>query len=163
MVAAVFLMSYKLGNLPGVNADESISAYTGGLLMRGYHPSLVEPNGAPFNLFLVVPIGLALRMHEPTVALMRSFAVAFMLMGLVANFVCIRKFCGLPMACLSTAILAAAPFNMLVLGRLFWPPSQCLIVEVLAINLSLIILYCRRCRKRIVMHAILVAAAAGYI
>ena len=129
LAVAVWFRIWDLGQVPGVNGDEAWSGVMAERLLHGQCVPLRTPSGNPFNPLFFAPQVLVHRFAEPSIAALRTAALASGLIALLLNFyLCARAF-GVRLAWVTTLIHAVLPINI-AYSRFAWDASQSLLVTL---------------------------------
>jgi hypothetical protein len=134
LLAAIWFRCRWLENIPGVNGDEAWYGVQVIEILRSGRFSLQTPTGNPLNPFFFVPLAALHACFHPSVALLRSVAVAGGIAALAVNWLLCRRVFDRGTAWISTMALALLPINI-AYSRFAWDASQ----SVLA---TLPVLYC---------------------
>ena len=134
---ATWLRCHALGNVPGVNGDEAwygVRAWW--LLHGGPYGGWHTPTGNPLNPLFVGPLALLHLWLPPSIALLRSVAVAGGLAALAINWLLCRWVFDRRTAAISTLLLAVLPINI-AYSRFAWDASQSLAATLPVVYLAL--------------------------
>jgi Dolichyl-phosphate-mannose-protein mannosyltransferase len=123
--------------LPGVNGDEAWYGVQVQDWLRGEPLAWRTPTGNVANLLYLLPLAAVHVVCEPSIAALRSVAVASGIAALFANFALCRAALGRRAADVSTLLLAVLPVNVLY-SRFGWDVSQTLLVSTLAVYPALV-------------------------
>jgi hypothetical protein len=136
VAVAVVLRAWRLGNIPGLNGDEAWYGVWAVALARGESIAWWTPTGNPINLFFLLPLAALHTVFAPSVALLRSVAVASGILALAANCWLCRRAFDARTAIVSSVLLALLPINV-AYSRFAWDASQSLLATVLVLYLPL--------------------------
>jgi len=159
LAAAVWFRCRSLENIPGTNGDEAwYGVVTLQMLTEGrFQPQ--TPTGNPLNWFFFGPLVLLHVFFPPSIALLRSVAVASGLVALVANWLFCRWVFDRRTATISTVVLAVLPINI-AYSRFAWDASQSLLATLPVVYFSLAAVRFHRRRGQFVVAAVLAQIAA---
>lgn len=162
LLACCALRVWQLDRLPGLNGDEAWLGVQAARAAQGESFAWRTPTGNPLNPFYFGPLALLHLALAPSVALLRSVAVASGLAALAVNYALCRGTFDRRTALVSTLLLAAMPMN-LAYSRFGWDASQSLLAGVLVTHCSLRIAIGPPRRRRWVIAAAVALAAAWLV
>ena len=137
VVVAIMFRLWRLGSMPGVNADEAWFGVQALELLAGRSVQWRTPSGNLLPQLFFWPTVALHALFEPSFALLRTVAVVSGLLALVVNFVlCLRAF-GRPVAIVSSVLLAILPVNI-AYSRFGWETSQTLLFATLTFYSALL-------------------------
>ena len=160
---ATWLRCHALGNVPGVNGDEAwygVRAWW--LLHGGAYGGWHTPTGNPLNPLFVGPLALLHLWLPPSIALLRSVAVAGGLAALAINWLLCRWVFDRRTAAISTLLLAVLPINI-AYSRFAWDASQSLAATLPVVYLALAAVRFPERFGRWIAAAILAQAVAVWV
>ena len=158
---AIWFRCRDLGNLPGVNGDEAWYGVQAELVLHGEPIAWRTPTGNLLNPMFIGPQLLVHSICEPSIAVLRTTAVASGLLALAVNYWLCRGIFGRRAAAISTTILAVLPVNI-IYSRLAWDASQSLLATLPAIYWPLRAIVAPS-RRTLLTCGSLVALAAGIV
>ncbi len=163
LAVATWLRCHALGNVPGVNGDEAwygVRAWW--LLHGGPYGGWHTPTGNPLNPLFVGPLALLHLWLPPSIALLRSVAVAGGLAALAINWLLCRWVFDRRTAAISTLLLAVLPINI-AYSRFAWDASQSLAATLPVVYLALAAVRFPERFGRWIAAAILAQAVAVWV
>jgi hypothetical protein len=137
LIATLWLRTWHLENVPGINGDEAWSGVQALKLLRGEPIEWRTPSGNPINLFFFLPLVALHAFQAPSFVLLRITPLASGLVALVANYYLCRRAFDPRTAAVSTLLLAAFPIDI-AYSRFAWDASQSLLATVLVLYLPLL-------------------------
>lgn len=136
LFVAVGLRIWRLGTIPGMNADEAQYGIYALQFLRGEPFPLTTNTGNPLNLFFfVLQVGCHW-LFEPSFALIRVPAVVSGLGALLINYLFAARLVNRRMATISTVLLAVLPINV-AYSRFGWDSSQSLAATLCVVYAAL--------------------------
>lgn len=159
---ALWLRTYHLANIPGINGDEAWSGVQALRLMRGEPIDWWTPHGNPINGFFVLPLVALHALAPPSIVLLRLVSLASGVLALAVNYLLCRRAFDARTAVVSTVLLALLPMDI-AYSRFAWDASQSLLVTLLVMYLPLIHYHTRRGRAWFPTAAMIALAAAIWV
>ncbi len=159
---ALFLRTWHLGNIPGINGDEAWSGVQAVRLVHGEAIAWRTPTGNPVNVFFLLPLAALHAVFPPSFVLLRSVALASGVAALVANYWLCRRVFDLPTAIVSTLLLAVLPINV-AYSRFAWDASQSLLATLPVLYLPLWVLRGSRRPRLLSVAAVMALLAAVWV
>lgn len=134
---ALWLRVWQLGNLPGMNGDETWYGVQALRILHGQPASWETPSGNFLNLLFVLPLIALHAIWAPSFALLRVVPLVSGLLALPANYWLCQKAFDRRTAVVSTMLLALLPINI-AYCRFAWDASQTLLTTLFVLYLPLI-------------------------
>ena len=159
LLLSIWFRCRSLDNIPGLNGDEAWYGVQAERAAGGSPISWQTPTGNLLNPFFIGPMIVPHLWSVPSIALLRSLAVASGLLALVLNWLLCRWVFGRRMAWISTAMLAVLPTDI-AYSRLAWDAAQSLAVTLVVTYFALAAIRFQRWRWRLITAAIACLAAA---
>jgi len=136
LLAAVGLRCCLLGNIPGCNGDEAWYGVQAWRAMHGEPFCWQTPTGNPLNGLFLGPLALLHIWFAPSIALLRSVAVASGLAALAVNWLLCRWVFDRRTAAISTVVLAILPIDI-AYSRFAWDACQSLAATLPVVYLAI--------------------------
>jgi hypothetical protein len=159
VLVALWFRCRWLGNLPGVNADETWYGVKALQLLRGQEVCLLTPTGNPLNPFFFGPLVLLHACFDPSIVLLRWLALGSGVAALAINWLLCRWVFDRRTAAISTVLLALLPINI-AYSRFAWDASQSLAATLPVLYLSLAAVRQPQRKGRFILAAVLAQLAA---
>jgi hypothetical protein len=137
LVATIWLRSWHLENVPGINGDEAWAGVQALKLLQGEPIEWRTPSGNPINPFFFLPLVALHALHAPSFVLLRLTPLVSGLVALAANYYLCRRAFDTRTAVTSSLLLAALPIDI-AYSRFAWDASQSLLATVLVLYLPLV-------------------------